>query len=515
MASSQVLSAVILALQSIPLAAGSYGGVTGLDSVQRGICALVDQTIGPLLLYGLINLSYPDLHIPKSNLKLRMARTSFIHTEYEPEQRSAGVDYRANWLDIGSTISRSGRFRVRWSNGGLKSAKRLENGEPQLGPVHFAPNSNQWIYPYLLGKEPREAGKMVSLSRDCLIQTAALTIARFGIFLASSILFTTFHILIILLLFDDKFSKFLLVLGDIGRWLLVVGQLSSVLTYSLDYKGICSWAAPKDYYGTRWTRREQIQCQKWVLHYMGNNYHARLVFHTVAWLWPRISARFGQSLFWEDFFGDRDIFSSFRCFSNEEFLDENSTLLRLTVGEKLPGETSIDYKTSYYIDFKVPTQLFQFCLNNRLTAEPTQRKYNFRIMAPLCICSILAPFVLIWRDGQSSHPVLTLIVSSFFQIVTMVFNYKDADDWSINCRFQSIPQAIWSPPPASSFNNVVASGSTGRSHVYPPIFRGSASSQDDIIEATSTTRAATVTIPVKEQDVTEAIDRKGKSKAVN
>ncbi|KAJ3863123.1 hypothetical protein EV359DRAFT_82693 [Lentinula novae-zelandiae] len=227
MESSNALAAIVLTFQSIPLAAGSYGGVTGLDSVARGICALIDQaTGGPRKLY----------QNPVRANALRMAQIGFIHTKgYETDIEGASASFRANWLDISNTVTRAGKFLVRGSSGGRKTLEQLEEGFNQSeGVVPFAPNSNHWIYPYLLGKQPREAGQMVALSRDCLIQTTALVIARFTILLASSMLVTLFHISVVLFLFEDTLTKIFLIIGDIGQWILVVSQLASVMTYSLD-----------------------------------------------------------------------------------------------------------------------------------------------------------------------------------------------------------------------------------------------------------------------------------------
>ncbi|KAJ3810335.1 hypothetical protein F5876DRAFT_65715 [Lentinula aff. lateritia] len=548
MESSNALTAIILAFQSIPLAAGSYGGVTGLDSVARGVCALVDQTTGPLLLYGLVNLCYPDLCIPcikpafhlkwmgfygsrvhicypglhfsSFDLKLRMARIGFIHTKgYETDIEGASASFRANWLDINNTVTRAGKFLVRESSGGRKTLEQLEEGFNQReGVVPFAPNSNHWIYPYLLGKQPREAGQMVALSRECLIQTTALVVARFAILLACSMMVTLFHIFVVLFLFEDTLTKIFLIIGDIGRWILVVGQLASVMTYSLDYKGVCSWASPKTY-GTRWNKREHIQCRNLVLHYIGKMYPAGVVFRLAAWLWPKVTARTGGR--WKDVLGEDEVFSSFHCFSENDLADNKSTLLRLFVAEKAPGESSIDFRDSYHIDFKVPTELIQSGFDSRLQPNPTQQKYNFRVMGPFCVCNILAPFVLIWRDGQSSNPTLTLIISSLFQIVTLVFNYKDIDNQSINCRFQNIPQPLipGSPyiVPPSPFRKRRTGGSTGTrwSHVHHP---NDFSNPTIGVCGTSTATVGpsvvgAAMIALEEQDVTEGVtDRKGKSR---
>ncbi|KAJ3817932.1 hypothetical protein F5880DRAFT_1511375 [Lentinula raphanica] len=551
---SNVFSAIVLFAQSIPLAAGSYGGVTGIDSIARSVCALVDQTIGPLLLYGLLNLCYPDLQIPFFNLEfhtqrinvygfnvcylrprssvyylgIRMARTGFIHMKgWEPARRGAGdLAYRANWLDIGNAVSRSGRFRVRWSCGGRKTSQQLEEGLSRVpdGLVYFAPNSNHWIYPYLLGRQPREAGHAVVLSRECLIDTAALAVARFAIFLASSIVVILFHVFVILILFEDNVTKAFLIVGDIGRWLLVVGQVSSVLTYSLDYKGVCSWAAPKTY-GTPWTRREQIQCRNRVLHCMGKMYHAHAVFRFAAWLWPKITtAKIGKR--WPDILGKEGIFSSFQCYTNtdphQDFADSKSTLLRLSVSEKEPGETSIDHRRAYFIDFKVPTAMIQSGFETRLQPNPTQQRYNFLVMGPLCIFNVLTPFVLIWRDGQSANPFLTLFMSSFFQVAVLILNYKDLDDQSINCRFEAIPQSVQDYPPSPLWSNSRMAKdrlSTQRdTRVDAPDRTGTKHESMSTAMLRADSSAAETFVHVQEDDHDEAEgirDRKGKSKAVN
>ncbi|KAL0066244.1 hypothetical protein AAF712_006675 [Marasmius tenuissimus] len=406
------------------------------------MCTLVDQSVNLLVFYGLINLCF----FPN---KGGLARMNIIHTSRPGEDlKKSLVSYRANWLDIGNLASRSAKFKIDWSNGGRTN---YTDPERNLPDIRVAPNSNHWIYPYMLGKQPHEGtgvytdGSVVAqinLTRRSLIRTAALAVARFAIFLASSIIIILLHIFIIAFFYEDKLVRALLILGDLGRWLLVVGQLSSILTYSLDYKGVCSWGSPRAYkdnpiYGARWSPGEQLFCRGQVLQYIGRAYHARLVFLMCDYMWPKIAYRMPPK--WQYIYGTPDncgIFSVFTCLEDRYFEDVQSTLLRLHVKPRGRGDLSNDFTSvgSYAIDFKVPTLLVQYCFTKRLAARFWQRVWNFVALAPLCLCSIVVPYLLVWVESDSKIPAL--IVLGFFQVIAIVLTYKDIDDFSINCKFQ-------------------------------------------------------------------------------
>jgi hypothetical protein len=466
----KIIAGLILLVQSIPIASGSYGGLSGHDSLARSMCTLVDQSVSLLLFYGLFNLSFFT-----ESPKLRLARMDLIHTTRPdaPQLKSTVVSYRARWSDIGNLASRAGQFEVGSSNGGLIDPRDLE---AHLPDTTIAPNSNHWIYPYMLGRQPHELeenatptnGKVVqeiTLTRRGLIKTTALAVSRFGVFLGSSIFITLFHIILIAFLFDDKLVKAVLILADIGRWLLVVGQLSSILTYSLDYKGVCSWASPKDFkdeaiYGTTWSKAEQMFCRDQVIHYIGRAYHARAIFYICEYFWPKIARRMTR---WRHVWGT-EIFSTFKCLDERYFNDDQqSTLLHLHVRPRGTGDLSNDFLShgSYVVDFRIPTIMVQLFFPNRLIAEFTQRMWNFFVIAPFCLCSIASPFLVIWRDGGPSTPAVIII--AIIQIITYVFNYKDIDQWSINCKFESddTPHAPTASNPGSN------SGGSG-AHQYPP-----------------------------------------------
>jgi len=457
----KIIAVAILVAQSIPIASGSYGGLSGHDSLWRSMCTLVDQSVGLLLFYGLFNVTWFT-----ESTRLSLARMNIIHTTRPgPSLNATLVSYRARWQDIGNMTSRSGKFEIVWSNGGLPNSQDVEAHFPD---PRIAPNSSHWIYPYLLGHQPYEANSsdvvMLTLSRRCLIRTAALALARFAIFLGFSTLITFFHILIIAFLFEDQVTKAFLIIADIGRWVLVIGQLSSILTYSLDYKGICSWASPEDFkrspfYGKTWSDGEQAFCRSQVLRYIGRFYHARAIFYIGEFFWPKIARRVPKR--WQYIWGD-EIFSTFKCFDDDIFQDEQSTLLRLHAESRGLGDLSNDFVKGYAVDFKVPTIMVQLCFQNRLIADFWQRMWNFWVLLPFCLCSIVTPFLVVFRDGGPKTPAL--IIMGIVQIITAVLAYKDVDNWSINCKFEldPVPAGSGTSSQANSGpSNAVNSSSSG------------------------------------------------------
>ncbi|KAF5364751.1 hypothetical protein D9758_009282 [Tetrapyrgos nigripes] len=480
----KIIAGLILLAQSIPIASNSYGGLSGFDSIGRSMCTLVDPSVSILLFYGLFNLSF----FTKSK-RIRLARMDMIHTtrlmDAAPLYQSTVVSYRASWSDIGNLTSRSGEFKLGWSNGGLVDPRNIEAVGLSGTTVAFAPNSNHWIYPYMLGRQPQreattaadhETVQEVTLTRRGLIRTTALAVARFAIFLASSILITLFHIIIAGLLFEDKLVKTIMILADIGRWMLVVGQVASIMTYSLDYKGVCSWASPKEFqedaiYGTTWSPDEQKFCREQVLHYIGKAYHGRLVFSVCASLWSKVASRVPERWDPDCLFAGTTIFSMFKCLDEKYFHEEQMTLLHLHVKCRAPGDANNgwDGPGSYIVDFKVPTAMIQLFFENSLVAGSTQRKWNFIVMAPFCFCSVVSPFLVVWRDGGPS--TTAMIVIGLIQIIVLAFTYKDIDDWSINCKFESANEGG---------DQLEVDNTSGRRnvHEYPPNSAASTSGSD-------------------------------------
>ncbi|KAF9061671.1 hypothetical protein BDP27DRAFT_1337765 [Rhodocollybia butyracea] len=434
----QITTALVLLVQSSQFPSGAYAGLSGLDSLGRSMCTLVDQSVGALIFYTLIAICL----FPGKKMGLG-DRADIIHTFRGDSGKFTKVSYRARWWDVGDLPSRSGEFVVDSAKGGL-----LVNGREiraQDLDTRMASNANHWVYPYLLDWQPGKAGhprvKTVTLTRKTLVQTTALALARFVIFVATSLIITLSHIVVVSYLFEDNLVKICFILADIGRWLLVVGQLSSIMTYSLDYKGVCTWASPKSYGAKLWCPCDQENCRNLLISYVGRAYHARMCFYLCEFMWPKLA---------------RMMPGAFRCFDETSFQDDQSTVLRLKICPQVGGELSPTFvDIGDAILFKVPTAMVQLCFRSRLVPTLAQRMANLAIMGPLCLCSMVIPFLVIWRDGIPSATATILL--GIIQVITSLLGFKDIDNWSINCKFVA-------DTPVAHQGNV---GSQAP-HAYPP-----------------------------------------------
>ncbi|KAF5390870.1 hypothetical protein D9757_004496 [Collybiopsis confluens] len=423
----QITAVFVLLIQSWQIPTGAYAGLSGLDSLARSMCTLVDQTVGILLFCGLFTLCF----FPGSE-RIGLSRMNMIHTTRPAEMlKFTLVPYRTRWRDVGNLGSRSGYFAV-----------ESTNGSQQLDTT-IAPNSSHWIYPYMLCRPPPEPSErsvpMVNLTRRCLIKTTALTVSRFAFLLATSIIITLLHILVVAFLFEDKLVKVVFIIADVGRWLFVIGQSFSVMTYSLAYKGVCTWVSPKelkensDYGAHYWCSCDQELCRDLVVLHLNRAYHARILFKFFEYLWPKMARLMPKR--WEHIWGTT-IFSTFKCFDESSFQAEESTTLRLNVSSRGRGDLSNDFiHHPYVIDFKVPTAVILLCFRRQLGAVFGHRIVYFLVLAPFSLCSIAIPFLVIWTDGGPS--TVAVVFLGIFQIITALVGFKDIEDWSINCKFQA------------------------------------------------------------------------------
>lgn len=164
-----------------------------------------------------------------------------------------------------------------------------------------------------------------------------------------------------------------------------------------------------------------------------------------------------------DDFWDDTIFSTFSTFDDRCFTDSQSTLLQLDVKPRGPGDLSNDFTSagSYAINLQVPTVLVQMCFSKRLVPTPSQRFWNFVLLAIPCLCGVAVPYALVWTDEDAKLPALILL--GLLQIPIAVLAYKDIDDWSINCKFETDSQ-----DPATGQHSQGMIPPSNQPAVYPP-----------------------------------------------
>ena len=156
------LALVTLTAQLLPIMNESFGGVSGQNSIWKAVAAQMDQSLGGLYLAGIYSIV-----IPSSSISVR--RTGILHTPRQTSVESIEVTLRSKWLNLASLERRRGQLFMQPSHNNV---------------LDFSPNFSMFIIPYMVDCSPSPV-QSVRLTRASLHTTAARSVARFGIFLAS------------------------------------------------------------------------------------------------------------------------------------------------------------------------------------------------------------------------------------------------------------------------------------------------------------------------------------------
>jgi hypothetical protein len=323
---------------------------------------------------------------------------------------------------------------------------------PQESPrtLYFAPNYSMFMVPYMQDRNHRipedaEANhntpRSVRLSRDVLRRTAACSVARFGILATSVTAICAIRIALLHLLMENRPRRYILCIGEIGRWIIILSQESSVLTYSCAYKCVTTWASPIRF-GRRWDCDEQELFRREVLQSMGCAYQARIL----LWLAELVFTSMGLlSSWWRSRFGP-SIFSCFNSPNDEAFSTENIETVQLRVSEQ--GDLSPAWIELYEINFVAPKILMERA-THRLYGYPKILKPMALVLVIPAVCAIIGPTTLL-GDGEA---MLATFLFSLMQFVASMVVYRDFPDKSINCAFDD---AARNPIPPTNVNHSAA-----------------------------------------------------------
>lgn len=445
------LALATLTAQLLPIMNESFGGVSGQDSIWRAIAAQMDQSLGGLYLAGIYSIVFP-------NSSISVRRVGLLHTPRRTSVESIEVMIRPKWLNLASQERRRGQLFM-----------------PPTSPnvLDFSPNFSMFIIPYMLDCSPSPV-RSVRVTRARLHATAAHSVARFGIFLASIAIIFAIRTTILLLYMENGVQKYLVLGSEIGRYLMTVLQESSILTYSCGYKCVASWASPVIY--TKWDIHEEERFRADVVQSIGYAYHAYALFWLVELVWKGMGFLLS---WWKRKLGPR-IFSKFSSPSNSEFLGEETVTIRLRVEEQL--EFSANWNQKYVVDFEVP-KAFDVARREILVGETWFRWGAICLCGGFAICGIVGP-IKFFGDGRPTSGAKILF--AIMQLVPWALFYKDIPNQSINCEFASS---------SSGSHNVVLSRATAVSTVArrpPPdsSSKGSSSSGARIIHRDPQRRAA-------------------------
>jgi hypothetical protein len=415
------LALATLTAQLLPIMNESFGGVSGQDSIWRAVAAQMDQSLGGLYLAGLYSIVFPS-----SSISAR--RAGLLHTLRRTSVESIEVMIRPKWLNISSQERRRGQLFMPPTSHNV---------------LDFSPNFSMFIIPYMLDCSPSPI-RSVRVTRASLHTTAARSIARFGIFLASIAIIFIIRTTILLLYMENGVQKYLMLASEIGRYLMIILQESSILTYSCGYKCVASWASPVIY--TRWDIHDEERFRSDVVQSMGYAYHA----YALLWLVEVVWKSMGYLVpWWRWNFGPR-IFSKFSSPSNNEFQDEETVTIRLRVEEQL--EFSATWNQKFVVDFKVP-KAFEVARRERLFGETWFRLGAICLCGGFAICGVVGP-VGFFGNGRPTSGAKILF--TLMQLVPWALFYKDISNQSINCEFAS-PSSGQSGPSSSASHNVAPS----------------------------------------------------------
>lgn len=151
----------------------------------------------------------------------------------------------------------------------------------------------------------------VRLSSEAVRKAAALSVARFTMFLTWAI--TIF--LVRALTFWNKtppgWQRYFILCSEVSRYIMTVAQEHSILTYSCQYKAVSTWGSPLDgdkpsITGRVWETPMQDEFRTWIWDALGKQWHAKMIFWCVEFCWPCLfriwptfmgGARIGPTMF--------------------------------------------------------------------------------------------------------------------------------------------------------------------------------------------------------------------------
>ncbi|KAJ6593170.1 hypothetical protein B0H19DRAFT_1280037 [Mycena capillaripes] len=271
-------------IQTATIKTGSYGRVSGQDSVWRATMATMDHTLGMGFLAGLCNMVFDP------NNFLRLPIWDFLHTRAGVRAGEVVLTFRNSIAGIKSATRRKGTLtRVEGpliSQPGPSSAP--DNAE--TNEVEFTPNLSQSFIPYIMAVNP--ASRHVTVARS---------VARFTICLASLLLVFTARVVFLSFFMRAGWTRNLLYAAEVGRMIMILMQESSILTYSCAYKCVETWACQGVYnFGPSWSDQEQDDFDRDTVEFIGYAFHAQAIFWAVSKFWKAMGK---YSPLWEDRFG--------------------------------------------------------------------------------------------------------------------------------------------------------------------------------------------------------------------
>ena len=257
----------------------------------------------------------------------------------------------------------------------------------------------------------------IQLTRETVHRAAALSIARWFILLATSTIILVIRGTLLWEFTPTLALRIVVLLSEIGRWIVVVTQTGSVLTYSCQYKAVGTWFFPVDKVptGPFWDRETQDAFRALVWENMSYMWHAKLVFWIMEQTVVAVTAR--------------PFFSKFTSPPQTEYEAENgATDLDLLVYD----DDVSPHDPKYTIRFRNTPRIVLECLKTALYGT-LEQKLMFGVPSlALGLCGVIAPVLFAYCDPLDPKAKYFWIAE---QIVVSLVKYYDWEDWGINTTF--------------------------------------------------------------------------------
>ena len=260
----------------------------------------------------------------------------------------------------------------------------------------------------------------IQLTRETVHRAAALSIARYFILLATSTIILVIRGTLLWKFTPILALRIVVLLSEIGRWIVVVTQTGSVLTYSCQYKAVGTWFSPVDETptGPFWDSETQDTFRALIWENMSYMWHAKFVFWILEKTLVTITGR--------------PCFSKFTSPSQTEYEVENgATDLELLVYDDDVSPV-VDRAPKYTIRFRNTPRIVVACLQSALYGTSGQ-KLTFGVPSlALGFCGVVAPVLFAYFDPLDPKAKYYWVLE---QIVVSLVKYYDWEDWGINTTF--------------------------------------------------------------------------------
>lgn len=317
-------------------------------------------------------------------------------------------------------------------------------------------NLCQFVVPYMGRPKPDvPTTHTVRLSLSVLLDVAAKSFARYTMFVTWSGSIHLVRTFFLLHYTSDPRLKVLFVVSEISRFLVVLFQESTVMTYTNQFKGITTFARthPDDGPGgrsrTSWAADPELQSkfERKVLRYQCRFFPLALPATITMWvakiIWPvgnKIIKRINKNDLLPDI-GPR-MFSRWAMPSDAEFTSQDAKLLRLQIFE---GDSTKDQSPAYTIVFKdVPALLLTEMGSPYMPREKLER-WTWMLIWTIGTTGVIAPAAFALLHPHAGLQTYWLVE----QFLVMVMKYGDVSNLLINTKFGPEFLLGWPAAPGS------------------------------------------------------------------